>query len=163
MKLPTYQFVAQMSAALAVVVSLGFVAYELKLSRDIAVAEVYQARVAMDQALRMYSSDPNALREAFRKERRGEEPSKDDVMASVMQTDLHMTSPENVFFQYQIGLLDEDEWSVWKHNMEWMLNIPCYREYFEEQRGGFRKDFAAEIDKLLAELPETDCPSVYFD
>ena len=40
MKLPTYQFVAQMCAAIAVVGSLGLVAYELKQSRDMAVAEL---------------------------------------------------------------------------------------------------------------------------
>ncbi len=40
MKLPTYLFVVQMGAALAVVVSLGLVAYELKLSRDMAIGEL---------------------------------------------------------------------------------------------------------------------------
>lgn len=37
---PTYQFIAQMFAASGVIVSLGFVAYEMKQSRDIAVAEL---------------------------------------------------------------------------------------------------------------------------
>ncbi len=37
---PTYQFVAQMFAAIGVIVSLGFVAYELKQSRDLAIAEL---------------------------------------------------------------------------------------------------------------------------
>jgi hypothetical protein len=40
MKLPTYQFVAQIGAAFAVVASLGLVAYELKQSRDLAVGEL---------------------------------------------------------------------------------------------------------------------------
>ena len=47
MKLPTYQFVAQMGAAFAVVTSLALVAYELKLSRDMAMADVYQQAAAM--------------------------------------------------------------------------------------------------------------------
>jgi len=38
MKLPAYQFLAQMAAALAVVASLALVAWELKQSRDIGVA-----------------------------------------------------------------------------------------------------------------------------
>ncbi|MEP0202495.1 MAG: hypothetical protein ABJ084_03850, partial [Halioglobus sp.] len=60
MKLPTYQFVAQMSAAFAVVVSLGFVAFEMKLSRDFAKAEMYQQRIAMEMGAKVSTLDVDA-------------------------------------------------------------------------------------------------------
>lgn len=158
MELPTYQFMAQVSAALAVVISLGFVAYELKLSRDIAKAEVYQERTAMDQAWRMHLFDPKAAMEANRKHKLGHEITEGEMGLIVQTADIAIMSAENVSFQYQLGLLDEGEWSVWKHNMEWMLTTPCYREYFEDQRAGFRRAFAEEVEKLYSELPEIDCP-----
>ena len=50
MKLPTYQFVAQIGAAFAVVASLGLVAYELKQSRELAIGEL---------ALSVYEAETN--------------------------------------------------------------------------------------------------------
>ena len=158
MRLPNYQFVAQMSAALAVVISLGFVAYELKLARDIAKAEVYQARTAMDQNYRISTFDSAALHEVFRKVDRGEALSDEEVKLRVINADIAIMTAENVFYQYQLGLLDEEEWAVWLSNMGWMLETPCYRSYFERNRNGFRKPFADEIDKLFATSNVPDCP-----
>lgn len=150
-----------MAAAFAVVASLGLVAYELKLSRDIARAEVFQQNVTMDQNLALQLFDVEAYREAVRKRNLGEELSKRELGLFVRRSDMSILNAENVFFQYQLGLLDEEEWSVWANAMVWMLTAPCYREFFEKQRGGYRKAFVAEIDKLYAKIPETDCPSIY--
>ena len=109
MKLPPYQFVAQMSATFAVVVSLGFVPYELKLARDIAKAEVYLQRTALDQNYRLHMLDAEATRKAERKLRNGEEAlSKHETRALLYQADTAIMSAENVFYQYQLGLLDEE-------------------------------------------------------
>lgn len=161
MKLPTYQFVAQMAAAFAVVASLGLVAYELKLSRDIAKADVYQQNVVMDQNVALQLFDVEAFREAARKHHLGEELSIMELHLFVRRADMSMLNAENVFFQHKLGLLDEEDWSVWAYAMKWMLTTPCYREFFEAKRDGYRKEFAAEIDKLYAKLPEADCPSIY--
>lgn len=158
MKLPTYQFVAQICAALAVALSLVFVTYELKLSRDVARAEVYQQRTAIDQNYRLHMLDARAAREAERKLRHGEEAlSEDEIDVLVYQADTAIMSAENVFYQYQLGLLDKEEWLVWRRNMNWMLSTPCYRSYFNRSKDGFRKEFAAEIESIYSELPESDC------
>ncbi|MEH6587764.1 MAG: hypothetical protein V7720_14475 [Halioglobus sp.] len=161
MKLPTYQFVAQMAAAFAVVASLGLVAYELKLSRDIAKADVYQQNVVMDQNVVLQLFDAEAFRDAARKRDLGEDLSKKELNLFVKRADISMLNAENVLYQHKLGLLDKEDWAVWTHAMEWMLTTPCYREFFEKQRDGYRKEFAVEIDKLYAKLPEIDCPSIY--
>ena len=158
MKLPSYQFLAQMSAALAVVISLGFVAYELKLARDIAKAEVYQQRTAIDQNYRLHMLDARAARKAERKLKRGKEAlSEDEIDVLVYQADTAIMSAENVFYQYQLGLLDKEEWLVWRRNMKWMLSTPCYRSYFNRSKDGYRKEFAGEVESIYSELPESDC------
>jgi hypothetical protein len=77
MKLPTYQWIGQMMAALGVVLSLVLVAYELKLSRDTARADVYQQSASMtmeyqaallanesyQEALFRMAKEPSALSE----------------------------------------------------------------------------------------------------
>jgi len=158
MKLPSYQFFAQMAAAFAVVVSLGFVAYELKLARDVAKAEVYQQRTAMDQNYRLHMLDAEATRKAVRKLRNGEEALSEDEIADLLyEADTAIMSAENVFYQYQLGLLDEEEWKVWRRNMNWMLSIPCYRDYFNRNRDGYRKEFAAEIEDIYSQIPSSEC------
>jgi len=158
MKLPPYQFVAQMSAAFAVVVSLGFVAFEMKLSRDFAKAEMYQQRIAMDMEAHQHLLDVDAWREGAKKVRLNEQRSRNEKWALVNRADIYMLLAENVYYQRQLGLMDDEEWSVFQHNMVWMLNTPCYRQYFEVQRNGFRKEFATEIDKMYSKLAEIDCP-----
>ena len=162
MKLPPYQFVAQMSATFAVVVSLGFVPYELKLARDIAKAEVYLQRTALDQNYRLHMLDAEATRKAERKLRNEEEAlSKDEIGHLLFQADTAIMSAENVFYQYQLGLLDEEEWLVWRRNLNWMLSTPCYREYFNRSRDAYREGFAAEIEDIYSQIPDSDC--IIFD
>ena len=158
MKLPSYQFFAQMSAAFAVVVSLGFVAYELKLARDIGKAEVYLQRTTLDQNYRLTMLDAEATREAERKLASGGEPlSEEDIDHLLYQVDTAIMSAENVFYQYQLGLLDREEWLVWRRNMNWMLSTPCYRYFFNKNKDGFRKAFAAEIEEIYSGMPESGC------
>ncbi|MEP5569886.1 MAG: hypothetical protein ABJN62_18735 [Halioglobus sp.] len=158
MKLPTYQLISQISAAVVVAISLGFVAYELKLSRDIAKAEIFQARITMEQDWLIHIFDAELLAEAGRKLANGQELSKEEVHARLFAADMSMIHTMNVFYQHQLGLLDDDEWSTWNHGMEWRVTTPCYREFFESERGSYRKDFAVVIEKALESFPKTDCP-----
>ena len=68
MKLPSYQFVAQMGAAFAVVVSLGFVAFELKQARDVATAELAISVIQMEIETRLAVLDVESYNSGIYKE-----------------------------------------------------------------------------------------------
>ena len=158
MKLPTYQWFAQMLATMGVIISISLLAYEMKLSRDIALADVYQQRVAMDLSYRLHLLDSKEVVAASEKLRRGQEVlSERETGILVNDADVAVMGAENAFYQYQLGLLDEEEWMVWRHNMKWMLETPCYRSYFNFHREGYRKEFAEEVDSLYVEIPKSDC------
>jgi hypothetical protein len=69
MKMPTYQWIGQMLAALGVVLSLALVAYELKLSRDMARADVYQQSAAMTMEYQANMLSNESLQPALEKHR----------------------------------------------------------------------------------------------
>ena len=148
----------QIVAAVGVILSLCLVAYEMKLARDVAIADIYQQRIAMDISLQMHEIPTDELTAAYDKLKEGKEPlSKRETARILFKTDAWVMSKENVYFQYRLGLLDEMEWEVQRFNLLHLLDAPCYREFFQERKGGFREDFAAEVDALLAQLSYTEC------
>ncbi|MEP6360456.1 MAG: hypothetical protein ABJ084_15370, partial [Halioglobus sp.] len=144
--------------AFAVVVSLGFVAFEMKLSRDFAKAEMYQQRIAMEMGAKVSTLDVDAWREGTKKVRLNEQRTRAEKWALIGRADISMLQAENVHYQYQLGLMDENDWSVWQYNMVWMLNTPCYRQFFERERNAFRKNFVTEVERIYSNLTEIDCP-----
>ena len=101
--------------------------------------------------------DVEAAREAERKLASGEEPlTKEEISHLLYEVDIAIMSAENVFYQYQLGLLDREEWLLWRQNMNWMLSTPCYRYYFSKNKQGFRKAFAPEVAGIYSRMPETD-------
>jgi hypothetical protein len=152
------QWLGQIFAALGVTISLCLVAYEMNLARDVALADVYQQRVAMDLSYRLHLLDSKEVVATNQKVLSEEGVlSEKETWILVNDADVAIMGAENAFYQYQLGLFDEEEWMVWRYNMKWMLETTCYRSYFNFHRQGFRKEFAAEVDSLYLEIPESDC------
>ena len=158
MKLPTYQFVAQMAAACGVIFSLGLVAYELKQSRDIALAEVYQARSAMwlDYTSSMYS--PEQYEAALVRQ---DNPDKklslfdSEVLSNVASG--VFTYFENMHFQYQQGLITEEEWLSTKGNLAAEFEYSCIHSWWQQYGKNFRKSFAYEVQRVIEGLNISSC------
>lgn len=110
MKLPTEQFVAQTSAVIAVVVSLGFVGYELKQARDVATAELTLNTIMSYHALTLATFDADAYNRANEKRVGGEERTQvewqNQLRMVTMKGDLWFAQ----FTLSKMGLLAEDEW-----------------------------------------------------
>ncbi|MEP5567912.1 MAG: hypothetical protein ABJN62_08765 [Halioglobus sp.] len=162
MKTPIYQWIGQMLAAGGVILSLALVAYELKQSRDIAIAEVYQARSAIwvDYAVSLYSpeqyesavvklDDPSQTLTAFDNE----------VMDNVAS--VTFTYFENLHFQYQQGLITEEEWISTKENIVGEFEYRCIYQWWQEYGNAFRESFVREINEVTQgmEFPACEDPS----
>jgi hypothetical protein len=157
MKLPTYQWFGQVLAATGVIISISLLAYEMKLSRDIASADIYQQRVAMDISMLLNRQPTELVYEVYGKLSRGEELNKEETALHVDVVEGWITSKENVFFQHQLGLLDDKEWIVQRFNLKNFLQTHCYWEFYNSNRQGYREDFAAEIDAIYTEIAKVDC------
>ena len=160
MKLPTYQFLAQMSAALAVVVSLGFVAYELKQARDIALADIYQQRSMMAIELQMSLYTAEQVQTAFAEIRSGNPQltwAQRDVLES--QVDTTFTYFENVHFQNQLGMVTEEEWLSTRELIKGRFRVRCVEDWWNRiDKSTYRSSFVSVVDELLSSMEPPPCP-----
>ena len=71
------------------------------------------------------------------------------MMSTLMST--RIAYWENNHFQYQLGLLDEEQWKASQNNIRRLSALPDFREMWLVERHEVRKTFADEVDKILAE------------
>lgn len=152
---PTYQWFAQMGAALGVVVSLGLVAYELKQSQSVAIADIFQQRSAMaiDMATSVYS--PELLSQAHY--RATYDPGSVTLVDLAMlraQAESRFIYFANEHFQFQIGMLSEEHWAAAKKFMSAEFRRPCTRQIWRIQEDGWRDSFAKEVNAVLNSLAD---------
>ncbi len=160
MKLPTYQWLGQMFATLGVILSLGFVAYELKLSRDTAMADIFQQRNTAEMEHYGKLVDNVALHRAWNKVSfTGEPLTPEDIMLMTYFIDGWMQSKESIFYQTRLGLSDQDEWAVHQAMISTFGYMPCYAKHWDIQRKFYRADFVQLVDRLWGDVEIPDCPS----
>ncbi|MEP4484812.1 MAG: hypothetical protein ABJ013_04210 [Halioglobus sp.] len=159
MKLPTYQWVGQMLAALGLIILLALVAYELKLSRDLGMATLLQETAANKMQYAAGSSQDAALMDAYFQ--MYEDPSlltKKQVQRLLWDTDSWMEQAQAKFIQIELGVLDNIEWEHLQLAMQSYTEAPCYAEYFKGVEGRWRSDFKAVVVKLWGEASTPECP-----
>ena len=160
MKLPSYQWIGQMLAASGVVLSLVLVAYELKLSRDTAKADIYQqsAAMTMEYHASLLANEP--FQEALYKQYgESSELSHKEIFLIVDAMDGWMWQKEAQYYQYQIGMSDAVEWANHRRQIKKIGGAICYREWWNRSgKYAVRDDFAAEVEQAWADLPESECP-----
>jgi len=152
MKKSSWKDAADAFGTLAIVGSLIFVGFEIKQSREIAIADVYQQQAALLVAVQTSGDVPERLFEARQKFRAGEELSQAEINLLRSHHNPWLTYYENVHFQYQAGLLSEEHWvSVKNEIRRGNLNAPYFLDYWESVRGSWRQSFSDEIDQIIQE------------
>lgn len=53
---------------------------------------------------------------------------------------------ENVFFQYQSGMIDQDFWAGHRDNLLWFYHRPGTQRWWQERRLGFSKRFRTFLE-----------------
>jgi len=141
----------QLAASIGVILSLIFVGLEIQQSREIAIADIYQQRAAMIIDVNSLQLSSEILHEARMKAEAGE------ILTSVEQDliddnwNLGLNYAENVHFQFQIGLLSEEQWASTSNNLRGRARDPQFVEWWSRERTSWRKSFADIIDQLIEE------------
>ena len=167
MKLPSYQFVAQMGAAFAVVVSLGFVAFELKQARDVATAELAISVIQMEIETRLAVLDVESYNSGIYKEEvSGEELTHMERTNRYRVTDTNILRWSAKHVLWSFGLLPDGEW---EHTKETILTSWNYQpdirltpsQEVPNERFG-RESWQLEIIRLWDKW-KAENPTVYND
>ena len=141
----------QLLASIGVILSLIFVGVQIQQSREIAIADIYQQRTALLISQLNPFLPPERIHEAIEKISAGQplSASENRMMSTLMST--RIAYWENNHFQYQLGLLDEEQWKASQNNIRRLGSVPNFRETWLLERHEVRKSFADEVDKILAE------------
>jgi hypothetical protein len=157
-----YEALAQILGMIGVIASLVFVGIQIKQSRDIALADIYQQRSAMqlDLALSHYSPEQVAVVIGKMISDRTTITKEDYYVIGAVMSASYVYY-ENIHFQHQLGMITEEEWVATKKLMlNDLAGAPCALRMWETERGLVRESFASEVDNLLLQLklPPCDIP-----
>ena len=144
--------IADLIGTVAIVASLIFVGLELKQSRQIAVADVYQQRTAMNIELINSRFTPEQIRPIFDKAYFGDEPLTPRE-SYLLNYSLHpfVAYWENNHFQFELGLLPEEQWVSSKESMRGMAMNPGFADWWAENKSAYRQSFVEEFDNVLSD------------
>jgi len=142
----------QVIGVFGVMLSLVFVGVEIRQSREIAIADVFQQKSALAVQVQQGFVSPELYSAAVRKMLSGELLS--PIEKGLLQFG---QSPwfqywENVHFQYEIGLLSKAAWQGSRNTMRNRLSNPIYQEWWESDRLNWRESFTKEVDTVLLEV-----------
>ena len=159
MRKPSIQWLAQMGAALGVIISLGLVAFELNQSRQLAMAQLYLDRSALLSEWVSDTYDAEMLHSANNQAIENPQAlSVSDIYVLEMHTTQRFVYFENQHYLYQNGLITEEEWLAGRHLMANLL-YPCWARTWEIASGNWRETFADEVQALIdeKEINAADC------
>lgn len=142
--------IAELIGVTAIVASLIFVGLELRQSRQIAIADIYQQRTSMliDLHAARLSSEPLAL--AMHKALTDEQLS--DWESGLVNTShyLLLTYWENVHFQYEYGLMPHEQWQASQRAMgNYIRNTPGALNFWNSAKFAMRDSFVAAVDDAI--------------
>jgi hypothetical protein len=142
----------------AIIASLVFVGLEVRQSHEIARADVYQQRTFMEMQVNMSSYTPQLLSSALETWRSGHaEMTSEQIRALATFWTVWVTLVENAHYQYQLGLLPEEEW---QNQLELTLaqaNRPCFNRWWSSSNSIWRESFRAVVQEGLDSMTPADC------
>jgi hypothetical protein len=134
------------------IASLLFVGLELRQSREIAIADIYQQRAALVIQVQTSMFSPEQHREAYDAQAVDEPLTASEKNLLQFAQNPWFSYWENNHFQYQVGLLSEEQWIASRNSMRHRMQEPIYREWWETERLEWRESFAQTVDEVVAEL-----------
>jgi hypothetical protein len=153
MNLDTYVAIAELVAAVAVIVSLIYLAVQVRQSNRVNSAT---ARHAISQFALDFS-----MFKAEHADRLAKVTSESNLSAgdlefrwwNHMMVFLHA---ETYFHHYELQLMPSKHWSGYVRYVHGYLDTPGVREFWSDVGPAFSVDFSKWIDGLLAEMPTGD-------
>jgi hypothetical protein len=134
-----------------VIASLMFVGLEMQQSRQIAIADIYQQRTAILIDVHSIRLSSEILHNSGNRFFAGEELTDWDQALLRGSWNPLMAYWENNHFQYQLGLMPEEQWIASRNAMRGRANNPNFLEWWEVERSSWRRSFAQAVDEVIEE------------
>lgn len=143
---------AEFVGIIAIVASLIFVGLELKQGHDIARADVHLQRAALAMAANQTVNDP-VVQTVVTKVVAGDSLTVGERLIADGVFERALIFYENNHYQYQLGMVPEELWLASKRSLTSdLVSSQEFREFWERDRGNWRRSFATIVDDLIDDL-----------
>ena len=148
----TWRAVAELVGIAAIIAGLVFVGLELRQSRQIAIADIYQQRSAMVIEIHAARLSSEPLAAALNKLSAGDDVTPWEQNLVNTGHYLFLTYWENIHFQHQSGMIADEQWRASQRAMaRYLNNTPGAVEFWNATKPVMRDSFAETVDQALAE------------
>jgi len=144
--------IAEIVGATGVIVSLLYLATQIRQSTKVARAATRQA---LSQDLQSLGSDlinSDDMARIFHRHVSGStvEPHELVRLQARAYRDFHFW--DNAHYQFHEGMLPEEEWRGIRENLKQLMRyVAAYRDYWDGERSSFPTRFQQEVDRMLSE------------
>ena len=146
--------VSEIVGALAVVITLAYLAIQIRQNNDLLRSESRQALVSNDATALGINIDNIGV---FAKYVAGTELSADEQLRMSFMFVLDLRNREFEYFQYKHGLLDEETWLAYRHVILINHSSVLGRKWWDEVgRGIVAPDFSSLVDEMLVDAEPDD-------
>ncbi|MEP1469772.1 MAG: hypothetical protein ABJK25_02250 [Halieaceae bacterium] len=143
---------AQALGFLGVILSLLFVGFEIKQSRDIAEAQVYAQRAELDVMIRAQYIPSDRIYDIQRRKAAGEKITDFELEKLLFAYGSSFIYWENNHFLYLQGLLGKEHWQASRQSMlQTFIEIPDFLAFWDGYSHEYRTSFRNEVDKVVQE------------
>ena len=143
--------VAEVVGVVAIVVSLIYLAIQIRQNTKVARAATRQAISDSTENLGSDLLNNREIAEILVRDINGDPLSAVESLRLQARCYRDMQHWENIFYQYNEGLVSADQWAGFRKNLVALLDINAYREYWEHEASHYSKAFQAEMSSVITE------------
>jgi hypothetical protein len=144
--------IGELIGAVAVLVTLGYLAHQIRQSSRATRAQIRQSLAdSQIHYLNARATDP-LLRSAAEKMYYGRSLDASEAYGLRVHLTAHLRLFENYHAQHAIGTMDPEDWRAMREIIKWQMRFPAYREAFSANPPAWNESFTADMAEILAEL-----------
>jgi hypothetical protein len=146
--------VSELLGAAAVILSLVFIAREIRLNTNAEKAATRHsiAETIMNAPLEIVAS--GKLAGLMHRSFAGEELRPDELLRLEAYCYATLRNWENIHYQFRAGMLTAEEWRAFRLNLKFLLQTGLWGEYWRREQDIYTAPFRDEVDALLRELQD---------
>lgn len=148
--------IGEIIGATAVVVTLAYLAVQIRNSTRIARSATRQAIASMAFSQGNDLVADRSLTEALLKDFKGEDVDEADWVRLLARNYMAMRHYENIHYQYLTGMIEPDEWHGFRRNLSSVLQWRSMQAYWQNEDHYYSDSFRQEVAAIQKELEQRD-------
>jgi hypothetical protein len=149
-----YRIIVELTSVVAIILSLVFLGLEVKQSNQLAKAEIRQALNVTDMEVYKVQMEEDIIAKALYKINKNipiddyEEYQLDEFQR------FNFRDFDNSFYQYRIGLFDENVWFAYRRIIKSLLMQNYIMIMWENSNQSFSIEFQDEVNNIIKEIKD---------